>query len=84
MISGLAFAAGNWIADLVCLYACLQAVGANAATFTLARVAFVAGKASASVSLPGGLGLADLAMIATFTHGGLSTSAATAGCCCTG
>ncbi|MDP9093840.1 MAG: YbhN family protein [Actinomycetota bacterium] len=79
-ITGLAFAAGNWIADLVCLFACLQAVGTNAATFTLAGVAFVAGKASASASLlPGGLGLADLAMIATFTHGGLSTSAATAG-----
>ena len=77
---GWALAALNWLADLVCLLACLAAVDVPKWTLGLALIAFVAGKSASSVTfLPGGLGVVDAAMIVALTAGGVPTAGATAG-----
>ena len=77
--AGFAFAVTNWLTDVVCLWACCRALGAEHTTISLALLAYVAGMAIAGLSLlPGGLGVTDVAIIAAFTHGGLSVTTATA------
>ncbi|WP_375502409.1 YbhN family protein [uncultured Jatrophihabitans sp.] len=78
--AGLAFAVVNWSADLLCLLACCEAIGADRASVALVMVAYVAGMSASSVSvLPGGFGIVDAAMIFALTSGGVSTVTATAG-----
>ena len=77
---GLGMAVLNWGADLVCLFACCEAIGADHASLVLVMVAYVAGMSASSISLlPGGFGIVDAAMIFALTSGGVSTVAATAG-----
>jgi uncharacterized protein (TIRG00374 family) len=78
-LAGFGLAELNWIADLACMVACCYAVGANGSPLLLVTVAYVAGKAAASLSLlPGGLGVVDAAMILALTNGGVSTTSAAA------
>ncbi len=77
---GLGFAELNWLADLACLLACCQAVGASHASLALIMVAYVAGMSVSSVTVtPGGLGIIDAAMIFALTQGGETLVLATAG-----
>jgi uncharacterized protein (TIRG00374 family) len=72
-LSGFGFAELNWLADLACLAACCHAVGAVGASLLPVAVAYVAGVGTSSLSpLPGGLGVADAAMIFALTQGGVS------------
>lgn len=72
----IAWAALNWVADIVTLgFACLAA-GAEPSISGL-LIAYAAGKAVATVPLlPGGIGVVDGAMTATLVAGGLTASAA--------
>ena len=72
----IAWAALNWVADVVTLgFACLAA-GAEPSISGL-LIAYAAGKAVATVPLlPGGIGVVDGAMTATLVAGGLTASAA--------
>ena len=72
----IAWAALNWVADIVTLgFACLAA-GAEPSISAL-LIAYAAGKAVATVPLlPGGIGVVDGAMTATLVAGGLTASAA--------
>jgi uncharacterized protein (TIRG00374 family) len=78
-LAGFGFAEANWIADLACLLACCQAVDAPRFSILVVGVAYLAGKAAATLSLvPGGLGVVDAAMVFALTRGGVGTvSAAT-------
>jgi uncharacterized protein (TIRG00374 family) len=79
-LAGLALAVLNWGADLLCLFACCEAIGASHASLVLVMVAYIAGMSASSISLlPGGFGIVDAAMIFALTSGGVSTVAATAG-----
>lgn len=80
-MAGFGFAVLNWVADLGCLVACCQAVGADRSSLLmLVMVAYVAGTSVSGLSLlPGGLGVVDAAMIFALTRGGISTVSATAG-----
>jgi uncharacterized protein (TIRG00374 family) len=79
-LAGLGFAGLNWVADLACLIACCQAVGATGSSLVLVMVAYIAGMSTSGLSLmPGGLGVVDAAMIFALTQGGVSTVSATAG-----
>jgi uncharacterized protein (TIRG00374 family) len=72
-LSGFGFAELNWLADLACLAACCHAVGAVGPSLLPVAVAYVAGVGTSSLSpLPGGLGVADAAMIFALTQGGVS------------
>jgi putative heme transporter len=78
--AGLLHAVLNWSADLVCLLACCEAIGADKASVALVMVAYIAGMSASSISLlPGGFGIVDAAMIFALTSGGVSTVTATAG-----
>jgi uncharacterized protein (TIRG00374 family) len=78
-LAGFGFAGMNWLADLACLVASCHAVGAGRSSLVLVMVAYVAGMSTATISpLPGGLGVADAAMIVALTRGGASTVSATA------
>ena len=79
-LAGLALAVLNWSADLVCLFACCEAIGADHASVALVMVAYIAGMSASSISLlPGGFGIVDAAMIFALTSGGVPTVKATAG-----
>jgi uncharacterized protein (TIRG00374 family) len=79
-LAGLGFAGLNWVADLACLVACCNAVGASGTSLVLVMVAYIAGMSTSGLSLlPGGLGVVDAAMIFALTQGGVSTTLATAG-----
>jgi uncharacterized membrane protein YbhN (UPF0104 family) len=71
-------ATSNWIADLMCLYAACQAVGAPAG-LRIVALAYFAGMGVSSLSvLPGGLGPVEVAMVVTLTSSvgvGLATAA---------
>jgi putative heme transporter len=76
---GLGFAALNWVADLACLFASCQAVGANGSTVVHVMAAYVAGMSVSSLSLlPGGFGVVDATMVFALTRGGVATMSATA------
>ncbi len=79
-LRGFAFAALNWILDLVCLIASCRAVGLHGPSLGLALIAYAAGMAASSVPLlPGGLGVVDGALILALTRGGLAVGPSTAG-----
>jgi uncharacterized protein (TIRG00374 family) len=78
-LAGFGFAGMNWVADLACLVASCQAVGGSGSSLVFVMAAYVAGMGTATISpLPGGLGVADAAMIVVLTRGGASTVSATA------
>ena len=78
--AGFGFAELNWLADLACLLACCQAVGATGPSLSIVAIAYLAGKSTSGLSLlPGGIGIVDAAMIFGLTQGGgVSTVTATA------
>jgi len=78
--AGFGFAELNWLADLACLLACCQAVGATGPSLLIVTIAYLAGKSTSGLSLlPGGIGVVDAAMILGLTQGGgVSTVTATA------
>ncbi|MGX7680503.1 lysylphosphatidylglycerol synthase transmembrane domain-containing protein [Jatrophihabitans sp. DSM 45814] len=79
-LTGLYFAAMNWLLDLLCLVAACRAVGAHGPTIAVAMVAYAGGMAASSLPLiPGGIGVVDGALLIALTHGGLSLASATAG-----
>jgi uncharacterized protein (TIRG00374 family) len=79
-LAGFTSAAVNWVADLLCLIACCQAVGAGGASLVLVLLAYLAGMGASGLSLlPGGLGVVDAAMIFALTQGGVNVMSATAG-----
>lgn len=66
-----AFSLLNWVADIGCLWAAANAVGAQHSIGGLC-IAYVTGKIVASAPItPGGLGTVELALITTLTAGGL-------------
>lgn len=68
---GLGFAAGNWLADLLCLYACVQALGIDVHDTGLLVITYIVGMSASSISLlPGGLGVVDGAMLAALSGAG--------------
>jgi uncharacterized membrane protein YbhN (UPF0104 family) len=71
-------AAVNWIADLACLECCLRAVPGTPPSIAVVALAYVAGQSVSSFSLlPGGLGVADTAVIVALIHGGAAAVHAT-------
>jgi len=78
--AGFGFAELNWLADLACLLACCQAVGATGPSLLIVTFAYLAGKSTSGLSvLPGGIGVMDAAMILGLTQsGGVSPVTATA------
>lgn len=77
---GLGLALLNWTADCVCLLAVCHAVGARPALSTV-LLAYVAAMTAASAMpvLPAGIGALDAALVLALHHGGVPSSAATAG-----
>ena len=66
-----AFSLLNWVADIGCLWAAANAVGAQHSIGGLC-IAYVTGKIVASAPItPGGLGTVEFALITTLTAGGL-------------
>jgi len=74
------WAAGNWVADLVCLIAACQAVGVRVSAFAASILAaYLAGMTAAGLTfLPAGAGVIEVAMIATLRGAGLLFGIATA------
>jgi uncharacterized protein (TIRG00374 family) len=67
---GMGWAAAKWIADLGCLVASCHAVGFDDPSVHAALAAFIAAMSASSFTpLPGGLGVADVAMIAILRSG---------------
>jgi uncharacterized membrane protein YbhN (UPF0104 family) len=74
-----ALAGANWLFDALCLWMCIQAVGAKNISTTQLVIAYCAGMAAASVPIvPGGLGVVDGALILGLLAGGLSSTSAVA------
>lgn len=71
-----AFSLLNWVADIGCLWAAANAVGAEHSIGGLC-IAYVTGKIVATVPItPGGLGTVEVTLITTLTAGGLGADAA--------
>ena len=69
---GTVFAGLNWLTDLGCLLVCCVAVSGHRPVFLVAIAAYLAGMTASSISvLPGGFGVIEVAMIVTFTAGGV-------------
>jgi hypothetical protein len=69
---GTAFATLNWLTDLGCLLICYVAVSGHRPAVLVAVAAYLAGMTVSSISvLPGGFGVIEVAMIVTFTAGGV-------------
>jgi putative heme transporter len=75
--AGTAFATLNWLTDLGCLVVCFVAVTHDLPSLLVVLAAYLAGMTASSVSvLPGGFGVIEVAMILTFTAGGVGADAA--------
>lgn len=71
-----AFSLLNWVADIGCLWAAANSVGAQHSIGGLC-IAYVTGKIVATAPItPGGLGTVEFALITTLTAGGLGAHAA--------
>lgn len=71
-----AFSLLNWVADIGCLWAAANSVGAHHSIGGLC-IAYVTGKIVATAPItPGGLGTVEFALITTLTAGGLGAHAA--------
>lgn len=71
-----AFSLLNWVADIGCLWAAANAVGAEHSIGGLC-IAYVTGKIVATAPItPGGLGTVEVALITTLTAGGLGADQA--------
>lgn len=78
LASAFAWSLLNWVADIGCLWASAEAVGAQHSIGGFA-IAYVTGKAVASVPVtPGGLGTVELTLIGTLTAGGMAADLALA------
>lgn len=78
LASAFAWSLLNWVADIGCLWASAEAVGAHHSIGGFA-IAYVTGKAVASVPVtPGGLGTVELTLIGTLTAGGMTANLALA------
>ncbi|MEV0971327.1 lysylphosphatidylglycerol synthase transmembrane domain-containing protein [Microtetraspora glauca] len=76
VIAGLALA--NWLLDVACLAAVCAAAGVRVGPHTM-LLGYVAAKMAATLALiPGGLGIAELGMAATFVAAGVTGGAAAA------
>jgi hypothetical protein len=74
---GTAFAGLNWLTDLGCLLVCFLAVAHRTPDLVVALAAYLAGMTASSISVvPGGFGVIEVAMILTFTAGGVHADAA--------
>ena len=77
--AGFGYAEVNWLADLACLLACCQAVGATRVGLAAGTAAYLVGMTASSLSvLPGGLGAVEGAMIVVFASSNVNLLAATA------
>lgn len=66
----IAFAAGNWLFDVLCFAASATALGVPGLSPSLLLIAYTAGMAAASLSfLPGGIGVVDTAMVLALVAG---------------
>jgi uncharacterized protein (TIRG00374 family) len=71
-VVGTVFAGLNWLTDLGCLLVCCVAVSGHSPVLLVAIAAYLAGMTASSISvLPGGFGVIEVAMIVTFTAGGV-------------
>lgn len=71
LVKAFAFSLLNWVADIGCLWAAANAVGAQHSIGGLC-IAYVTGKIVATAPItPGGLGTVEFALITTLTAGGL-------------
>jgi len=77
-IIALAFAAANWLTDLLCLAACTRALGLPIGVTTLASIYLVVQIVRQVPITPGGVGLIETAFIAGLTAAGTSAASATA------
>lgn len=76
LATAFSFSLLNWVADIGCLWAAANAVGAQHSIGGLA-IAYVTGKIVASAPItPGGLGTVEFALITTLTAGGLGADKA--------
>jgi putative heme transporter len=77
-IVALAYAAANWLTDLLCLAACTRALGLPIGITTLASIYLVVQIVRQVPITPGGVGLIETAFIAGLTAAGTSAASATA------
>jgi putative heme transporter len=77
-IVALAYAAGNWLTDLLCLAASTRALGLPIGITTLASIYLVVQIVRQVPLTPGGVGLIETAFIAGLTAAGTGAAAATA------
>jgi hypothetical protein len=77
-IIALAYAAANWLTDLLCLAACTRALGLPIGITTLASLYLVVQIVRQVPITPGGVGLIETAFIAGLTAAGTSAASATA------
>jgi putative heme transporter len=77
-VVALAFAAANWLTDLLCLAACTRALGLPIGITTLASIYLVVQIVRQVPITPGGVGLIETAFIAGLTAVGTSVASATA------
>lgn len=76
LANAFAFSLLNWVADIGCLWAAANAVGAQHSIGGLC-IAYVTGKIVATAPItPGGLGTVEFALIAALTAGGLGAHTA--------
>jgi putative heme transporter len=77
-VIALAYAAANWLTDLLCLAACTRALGLPIGMTTLASIYLVVQIVRQVPITPGGVGLIETAFIAGLTAAGTSAASATA------
>jgi uncharacterized protein (TIRG00374 family) len=77
-VVALAYAAENWLTDLLCLDACTRALGLPIGITTLASIYLVVQIVRQVPITPGGVGLIETAFIAGLTAAGTGAAAATA------
>jgi putative heme transporter len=77
-VVALAFAAANWLTDLLCLAACTRALGMPIGITTLASIYLVVQIVRQVPITPGGVGLIETAFIAGLTAAGTPAATATA------
>lgn len=63
----------NWVADVVCLYACVRAIGVDKVSMTMVLLAFVTGKLAGFIqATPGGVGPVEAVLTGTLVAAGLT------------
>lgn len=63
----------NWVTDVVCLYACVRAIGVDEVSLTMVLLAFVTGKLAGLIqATPGGVGPVEAVLTGTLVAAGLT------------